>query len=145
MSRLLLAALLLAAGAPAFAADEDEAAAQSGLMLMGGMNVMTDSEAPLALLGASQKEIPKGAVQLGEVKGRACQNGIAIPISLSLRRTSVTAAGGKGGFARALSEMKKQKPDMEGISDVRVDVQRVSILRVFQRSCLELTARAWKR
>lgn len=139
-----MAALLLAAAVPARAVDEDEAYAVSGLLRMGGMNLFTVSDAPLGFVGAAPGEAPKDAVHLGEVTGKACQRGLSIPISLT-KRQSVSAAGGKGGFVRALAQIKKRVPDAEGLTDVRVDVHLLSVLGIFQRSCLELTGRAWKR
>lgn len=145
--RPLLAVLLLALACPASAreVDEDEAGTTSGLLRMGGFNVFTVSDAPLGFIGAAAGEAPKGAIQLGEVSGRACQRGLSIPISLD-KRQSVSAAGGKGGFKRVWEEIKKKSPDAEGLTDVRVDVRQTSILfGIFQRSCLEVVGRAWKR
>lgn len=141
--RLLLAALLLAA-APACALDEDEAVARSGLLRMGGFNLGTIADAPLGLLGAVGSEIPKNAARLGELRGRACQYGVGVPYSLNFLST-INGVGGKGSFEKAIADIKKKQPDVEGLYDLKVDVHITGVLGIFRRQCIELSGRGWKR
>lgn len=142
--RLALLAALLFCAPRASAMDEDEAVARSGLLRMGGFNLGTVADAPLGLLGAVGSELPKGAVRLGELKGRACQYGVGVPYSLNFLST-VNGVGGKGSFEKALAEIKKKQPDAEGLYDLKVDVHITGVLGIFRRQCLELTGRGWKR
>lgn len=143
--RLLTAAVLLAALASSAAArgEGDEETAMPGLIPPGNFVLFYDTEGPLSFVTMTPRERPKGARELGTVKGTSCQHGLSVPISADVRGTSITGAVGNGGFAKALADIKKAKPDVAGIYDVRTDMRVFSILGIYRKLCTEVTARAF--
>lgn len=143
MSRLLLAAALWLAAAPARAQDEgDGTRSRAGLLRMGGMLLFSDTEGPLAWGTAGAR--PEGSVDLGEVRMRACQRGLSVPLNANIRPTSISAAGGRGGYQSALEQLRKTRPDAAGFYDVRVDARVFSILGIYRSLCTLIEARAYK-
>ncbi|MDD5303293.1 MAG: hypothetical protein PHS14_09310 [Elusimicrobia bacterium] len=143
--RFLLAALLLAALAPAARAtgEGDEDAAAPGLLPAGSFMLFYKTEGPLSFVAMTPKDRPKGARELGTVKGSSCQHGLSIPISADVRGTSISGAYGDGSFAKAIAQIKKEKPEVIGIYDVRTDMRVLSILGIYKKLCTEVTARAF--
>ncbi len=141
--RLLAAALLAAALTAPASAQEDEEAGPS-LVSVGGFLLFYDSQGPLSFAAATRRELPSGVSDIGEVRAAACQYGISIPLSLSLRANSISGAGGRGGFQKALARLKVERPELRGVYDVRVDARLTSVLRVWRRLCTEVTARGFK-
>lgn len=144
-SPALLACLLVAAvaGSPAFAQTESYEA-DSGLITMGGFVVFFNSEGPLSYATLTARNLPPGAVLMGEVKGRGCQYGVATPIIALPSVPRMSGAGGRGGYDKALRDIRERHPELKGIYDVKVDDHVVAVLTVYQRQCTEITARGFK-
>lgn len=134
---LALAPLVRAGG------ENDEDTAVPGLIPAGSFMLYYDSSGPLSFVANTPKDKPKGAPELGLVKGVSCQHGLSIPISASLRGTSISGAAGDGSFVKAISEIKKKMPEVAGIYDVRTDQRVFSILGIYRKLCTEITARAF--
>ena len=143
--RTLLAVLLLAGlSSPARATGEgDEDTAAPGLIPPGNFVLFYDTQGPLSFVTMTPRDRPKGVVELGTVKGTSCQHGLSVPISADVRGTSITGSVGDGGFAKALADIKKAKPEVAGIYDVRTDMRVFSILGLYRKLCTEVTARAF--
>ena len=137
-----LAAALLAV--PAVRAQEEGTTAQPGLINPGGLIVFYASEGPLSFQTLTPGELPPGARDAGEVRGRSCQYGLAIPVAASIRPTTVSGAAGNGGYDKTLASILKARPDLAGIYDVKVDVQTLSILGFYRRICTEILARGFR-
>lgn len=138
--RLALAALLLAA--PAAAQEEGAGTDLPARLRTGGFQVFNDTKGPMSFVALPAK--PAGATDLGEVKGRSCQYGLSIPLAASLRASSVSGAKGDGGYDKALEKVRKERPELVGVYDVRADMRVTSVLGVFRRLCVEVTARAFR-
>jgi hypothetical protein len=143
--RILLAAALAAALAvPCHAVGEgDEDDAIPGLISPSGMMMFYDSSGPMSFPSMTPKDIPDDARKIKEVKGRACQRGLAVPIAANFSATNISAYLGNGSYARALAEIKKNNPDITGIYDVRTDVEDFAILGFYRSLCTIVTARAF--
>lgn len=143
--RLSAALLALAlAAAPGVRAEEEGDDASPGLVRVGGLLLFYDSQGPLSFASATRSELPEGSVDVGEVKTSACQHGLSIPTGLSLRSTNISAAAGRGGYLKALERLRQNRPELRGLYDLKVDVRETSVLRVWRRLCVELTARGFK-
>lgn len=142
--KILLSLLLLASFA--HAQEEDEFTARWGLISAGGILIFYDSVGPMSYVTMSPKDIPPGALLIGEVRGKSCQHGLSIPMGspLSGSTRSLSAARGRGGFSRALEDLRKRSPGLRGIYDVKVDDHSTVILGVYRRLCTEITARGFK-
>lgn len=142
----LLGALFLflaSASGPALAQDGYEA--ESGLIRPGGWLIFFSAEGPLSYQTLTPKDVPPGAVRIGEVRGRGCQHGVSVPLpTSSSSRTSVSGAGGAGGFDKALQDIRERHPDLKGIYDVKVDEHFLGILTIYSRRCIEVTAKGFK-
>ena len=128
-------------------ADWEESDARPGLLRPGGIVLFVNSRAPLSFETLSPSQIPADAVDAGTVFCRSCQHGISAPITApsgTSRGTNVSGAGGNGGFERALANLKKERPEIRGIYDVKVDYHRISILGIYRRLCIEITARGFR-
>lgn len=144
--RAVLALVLAAAlAAPAFAIGEgDEEDALPDMAPAGGLLLFYDSTGPMSFVTMTPHDVPKGAAQLGEVKGVGCQRGLSVPIAASLNATSVSGVYGNGGYAKALAQIKKDHPGLSGIYDVKTDLEYFSVLWGLYRSlCTEVTARGF--
>jgi len=113
-------------------------------MRIGGLILFYDTTGPLSSRTLTRSEVPKGALIGAEVQGRACQHGLSVPTAASLRSTNISGAIGKGGFEKALERIHDQDPGIKGLFDVKTDVQIFSILGVYKRQCIEVTARAFR-
>ncbi len=138
--RLALLCALLAAG-PAAA---DESQARPGLIPVGGIMLFYNSSGPLSFVSMTRSELPRGATLLGEVRARSCQFGLSIPLGLDPGAMSLSGAAGDGGFKKALAGLQKERPELSGIYDVKVDNHLVSVLGIFRRLCVEVTALGFK-
>jgi len=138
----LLAALL---AVPA-RAQEDGTSASPSLIRPGGMTVFYNSEGPMSFVTPTPKDLPPGARDAGEVKGRTCQHGVSIPLGSPLNRStqSLSAAAGRGGYEKALKQLRERHPGLRGIYDVKIDEHTISILGFYRRVCAEITARGFK-
>ena len=141
MTWWLLAALL---AAPAARAQEEGTTARPGLIRPGGLTVFYASEGPLSFATLTPGELPPGARDAGEVRGSSCQHGLSIPVTASIRPTTVSGAAGNGGYRKTLAGILKARPDLAGIYDVKVDVQTLSILGLYRRICTEVLARGFR-
>lgn len=138
----MLAAVMLAIPA---AADNDEGEdAAPSLVRPGGFMLFYDSVGPLSFVASTRRELPADAVDIGEVRASACQHGLSIPISLSLRGNSVSGVAGRGGFEKTLAKIKEAHPELRGIYDVKVDQRTTSVLGLWRRVCAEVTARGFR-
>lgn len=143
MKLILALVLLLPASLVQARGENDEDTATPGLIPSGSFNLFYDSSGPLSFVANTPKDKPKGAPELGLVKGVSCQHGLSIPITANLRGTSISGAVGNGSFVKALAEIKKKKPEVAGIYDVRTDQRVFSILGIYRKLCTEVTARAF--
>lgn len=134
-------ALLLAA-LPACAQEGSEA--RPALVPAGGLLLFYNSQGPLSFVTMTLRDLPPGAVLAGEVKSRGCQHGLSIPIAANIRATSLSGAAGDGGYFKALRALKKERPELAGIYDVKVDLHLVSILGIYRRLCTEILARGFR-
>lgn len=141
MSLWLLAALL---AAPPARAQEDGTSARPALMRPGGLTVFNFSEGPMSFVTPTPKDLPPGARDAGEVKGRTCQHGVSMPVTASFRPTTVSGAAGDGGYRKTLAAILKDRPDLAGIYDVKVDMHNLSILGFYRRLCTEVLARGFR-
>ncbi|MBI5243466.1 MAG: hypothetical protein HY922_07225 [Elusimicrobia bacterium] len=140
----LLSVLLLASFA--HAQEEDEFTARWGLLRASGILVFFDSIGPMSYVTMSPKDLPPDALLIGEVRGKSCQHGLSIPTGspLSGSTRSLSAVRGRGGFSRALEDIRKRNPGLRGIYDVKVDDHSTVILGVYRRLCTEIAARGFK-
>ena len=142
--RFFLAAILLALAPYVRARGEnDEDTAVPGLITVGNLVLFYDSTGPLSFVAMTPKDKPAGAPELGTVKGVSCQHGLSIPLSLDIRGTSISGAYGNGSFAKAVAQIRKEKPEAIGIYDVRTDMRVFRILGIYRKLCTEVTARAF--
>ncbi len=123
--------------------ENDEDTAVPGLIPSGSLMLFYDTTGPLSFVAMTPKDKPKNAPELGLVKGVSCQHGLSIPLSADVRGTSITGAVGNGSFVKAINEIKKAKPDVVGIYDVRTDLRVFSILGIYRKLCTEVVARAF--
>ena len=77
-------------------------------------------------------------------EGNSCQHGLSIPVTASIRPTTVSGAAGNGGYNKTLAGILKARPDLAGIYDVKVDVHTISILGFYRRTCTEILARGFR-
>ncbi|MBI2362040.1 MAG: hypothetical protein HYV15_01465 [Elusimicrobia bacterium] len=126
------------------AAAQDYGAAAPALIRPGGFLLFYDSQGALSFVSATRSELPGDAVDAGTVTASACQHGLSVPLSLSLRANSVSAAAGRGGFEKALSRLKDARPELRGVYDVKVDTRVTSVLRIWRRLCIEVSARGFR-
>jgi hypothetical protein len=136
-----LVALLASTGWAIGEGDEDDAL--PGLQPANGMVLFYESAGPLSFPSMTPKDVPDGVRKIREVKGRACQYGLSVPIAANLNATNVSAYYGNGGYAKALAQIKKLNPEVIGLYDVRTDVEVFSILGFYRSLCTEVTARAF--
>jgi hypothetical protein len=143
--RPLLAAALIAltAGLARASGEGDEDTALPGMQPAGGLVLFYDSAGPMSFPSTTPKGVPDGARKIREVKGRACQRGLAVPIAADINATSVSAYYGNGGYAKALAKIKEANPEVSGLYDVRTDVEIFSILGIYRSLCTIVTARAF--
>jgi hypothetical protein len=119
--------------------------ARSGLISMGGFVLFYDSAGPLSYQTMTPQEVPKDVVLVGEVVGDSCQHGLSIPIiSSATNRSSVSGAKGDGGYRKALLAIQQKHPDLAGLYDVKVDIQRLSILTIYSKECTIVVAQGFK-
>jgi hypothetical protein len=140
-----LLAVILAFLPGAARAQDDDGQAQPRLVPAGGILLFYNSTGPLSFETATPGHLPPGAVRLpGELQGSSCQYALAIPLSASLRATSVSGAKGDGSYEKALGVLRAGHPELSGVYDVKVDLHVTSVLGVFRRLCTEITARGFR-
>ncbi|HVA66536.1 MAG TPA: hypothetical protein VNK24_06390 [Elusimicrobiota bacterium] len=99
---------------------------------------------PLSTLPMTRRDLPPGAVDLGEVGGRSCQREVNIPTSASLQATTITAAEGNGSYGKILAKIRKKHPDLAGIYDVKTDIHNFSVFfGVYTSACTQILARGY--
>jgi hypothetical protein len=118
--------------------------ASPGLLLLGGFVVFFDAQGPLSYPTLTAAEVPNDAISLGSVTGRGCQYGLSIPIVGASSLTRVSGGVGRGGFQKAIGDIRQRHPELRGIYDVKVDSHLLSVLTVFSRRCVEISARGFK-
>ena len=145
MKALLLFACLALPPA-AQAQQEDLGEARVGLIAPGGILLFFDSVGPMSYVTMTPKDLPADAIPAGEVRGEGCQHSLSIPLGspLSPARQSISGAGGRGGFGKALRMIRERNPGLRGLYDVKVDDHVLSILGFYRRLCVEITARAFR-
>lgn len=142
----LLAALLPASlrSPAAWARGENDGdTAVADLIPTGSFMLFYKTQGPLSFVAMTPKDRPKGARELGTVKGVSCQHGLSVPLSADVRATSISGAYGDGSVMKAIDSIKKEKPGVGGIYDVRTDLRVFSILGIYRKLCTEVTARAF--
>ncbi|MBI2118319.1 MAG: hypothetical protein HYT97_01680 [Elusimicrobia bacterium] len=148
MIHKLIAILFLAfLNAPELFAEKASYEARAGMISSGGFVLFYNSRGPLSYNTLSPGELPKESMDLGEVQCKSCQHAISIPFISSLigqKSSSVSGALGDGSFKKALSNLLGQRPELRGIYDVKIDIQKVNILGIYRKLCTEVTARGFK-
>lgn len=121
--------------------------ASSGLIFVGALILFYDSKGPLSYQTSTPRDLPKNTIFLGEVVGDSCQYGISIPIIFSLTdRVSVSGGKGDGSYEKALLDLHRRHPEVEGIYDVKVDIHKISVLLgIYQRNCTKVVAQGFRR
>jgi hypothetical protein len=142
-ARACLAVLLVAASATT-ALGQESYEASPGLIRVGGLLVFLSVEGPLSYLTLTPKDVPADAVRLGPVKGRGCQFALSTPAVGVSSLPRLSGAAGRGGFEKAIADIRSRHPELRGIYDVKVDDHLVGILGVFQRQCTEVTAQGFR-
>lgn len=146
MRRAALALLLAAAAASTAGAagENEEDDALPSMNRTGGLVLFYDSTGPMSFVAMTPRDVPSGARALGTVRGRSCQRGLSIPLSASVRATSISAGFGDGSYRKAIEDIKAKNPDLAGIYDVRVDLGQFSVLGGLYRSlCTYVSARGF--
>lgn len=111
---------------------------------MGGLVLFFDSEGPLSYVTAAPGDLPDDVMPLGEVKGRGCQYGLSVPLLGASTIIQISGGVGHGGYGKALKDIKLRHPELAGIYDVKIDDHVISILTIFRRVCVEISARGFK-
>lgn len=130
-----------------FADRSEPYTARLGLINPGGYTIVFNSQGPLSYNLPTPNELPKDAVDAGNVFCKSCQHGLSIPIPIvgfSSRGTHISGAQGNGSFWKALENLRKERPEIRGIYDVKVDFHMVRILGIYKRLCTEVSARGYK-
>ncbi|MBI5549108.1 MAG: hypothetical protein HY901_34925 [Deltaproteobacteria bacterium] len=146
-----MAALLsfLGAGSGCATARMGEGAALGGMggpMSLAGVTVYQSSEGPLAYESPAGRDARR-ALPARRVQGRACQSGVQLPLGFVFSLWDIeggavaglNAAWGEGGFRAAMASAQAQAPDAL-LYDVRADLKIVSVLSVWHRQCVVVTA-----
>lgn len=94
--------------------------------VLGPATVYEDVSAPLEY----RADVHRGA---REVRGEACQTGIFLP------RIPASIAWGDGGYRDAVRQAQAQAPGAT-LTDVRADLRVLSILTIFRKQCVVVTA-----
>ena len=140
---MILLALLLGVLPAGAQLESSSYEARPGLLRLSGLAVFFGVQGTLSY-AATPGGLPRGAQPLGEVRGQACQQGLSVPLGLGLRAQRLRVGAGKGGYERALDDIRGRRPELRGVYDVKVDDHIVSVLGVFQRLCTEITARGFR-
>jgi hypothetical protein len=90
--------------------------------------IYADVAAPLEYRAGTQR----GA---REVRGEACQIGLFLP------GTPASVSWGDGGLREAVQQAQAQAPGAS-LTDVRADLRVLSVLLIFRRQCVVVTAAA---
>jgi TRL-like protein family len=98
----------------------------AGPRVLGPGTIYTDVAAPEAY----RADLPRGG---HDVRGEACQTGLFFYY--------FSLAWGDGGYADAMRDAQAQAPGAT-LSDVRADLQVLSVLTVFRQQCVVVTAAA---
>jgi len=94
--------------------------------VLGPATVYEDVSAPLEY----RADAYRGA---REVRGEACQTGIFLPM------IPASIAWGDGGYRDAVRQAQAQAPGTS-LTDVRADLRVLSILTIFRKQCVIVTA-----
>ncbi len=109
-----------------------------------GYFIVYDVQGTLSFEPSTRWELPKNILDRGEVLGQSCAYALSIPLSLALSTTKISGAYGENGYNKAVKNILKSHPEITGIYDVKVDTHIITVLGIFTRQCLELTARAFE-
>ena len=118
--------------------------ASPSLVAPSGYFLVYDVQGTLSFEPSTRWNLPKDIKDAGAVSGQSCAYALSIPLSLALSSSKISGAYGENGYNKALKSILKVDPNIAGIYDVKVDRHTISVLGVFTRSCLELSARAFK-
>lgn len=94
--------------------------------VLGPATIYEDVAAPLAY----RADALRGG---REVRGEACQTGLFFP------GMPASVAWGAGGYREAIQQAQAQAPGTL-LTDVRADLHVVSVLTIFRRQCVVVTA-----
>lgn len=94
--------------------------------VLGPATVYEDVSAPLQY----RADVRRGT---REVRGEACQTGVFLP------GIPASIAWGEGGYRDAVRQAQEQAPGA-ALTDVRADLRVLSILTIFRKQCVVVTA-----
>ncbi len=117
---------------------------QPSIVAPSGYFIIYDVQGTLSFEPSTHWELPKNITDMGNVLGKSCAYALSIPISLALNATKVSGAYGENGYNKAVKNILKTRPDISGIYDVKVDTHIITVLGIFTRQCLLLSAHAFK-
>lgn len=110
----------------------------------GSLLLYYNVEGPLNFSTLTPKNLPPGAQSLGPVKTKKCQYGLSLPLAPGLAGLrggpSLSGAGGRSGLNKLMEELRRERPELTGIYDVKIDLHKTNILTLFSRYCVEITA-----
>ncbi|MCP4406729.1 MAG: hypothetical protein GY807_03035 [Gammaproteobacteria bacterium] len=144
MKACALGACLITLVASPLATAQPSYEAKPGLLPMGGFILFFDSEGPLSYVTSAPGDLPDDIIPLGEVKGRGCQYGLSIPLLGASSIIQISGGVGRGGYGKALKDIKLRYPELTGLYDVKIDDHFISVLTMFRRICVEITAKGFK-
>src|ERR1700687_4758698 len=113
--------LLFAAAAAQARAGGD---VRPALIPPGGLPLFFSSSGPLSYNCLTFSEIPKDAVPIGQVTGRSCQYSLAVPLSATLRGTSISGAVGNGTFTKIIERMEQEHTGLCGGLDIQMGLHK---------------------
>ncbi len=109
-----------------------------------GYFIVYDVQGTLSFEPSTRWELPKNIADMGNVLGQSCAYALSIPITLALTASKISGAYGENGYNKAVKNILKAHPAISGIYDVKVDTHIITVLGIFTRQCLLLSARAFK-
>lgn len=118
--------------------------ANPGMLRLGGMVLFFGGEGPLSYQLPAAGSAPAGAKPVGEVFGSSCQYGLSVPLALAPRATRLAAGRGLGGYEKAIADIHSKHPGLKGVYDVKVDTRHLSVLGIYRKQCVEVTARGYQ-
>jgi len=131
---------------PLFGDDAEPYEYKPDLISVEGYILLYDVQGPASYVTSTPGKLPAQAIKLGPIHAKACQHGLTLPLTINLKAQSGKIGGalGSGGYLQALNNLKKERADLEGIYDVKVDLDEVRIFSIYSRLCTEIIAQGFR-